>query len=107
MEIKMSMMPQTARDLMPIKRKVPRKVRFHFLIDGNITSYGLAPSRRAISPSSKKHDSCLQISSAGATEKDKVQYFGVIGVMPKNLKPSRILTDSFNNDLELSLEYRA
>ncbi len=53
MEIKMSMMPQTARDLMPIKRKVPRKVRFHFLIDGNITSYGLAPSRRAISPSSK------------------------------------------------------
>jgi GH15 family glucan-1,4-alpha-glucosidase len=104
MEIKMSMMPQTARDLMPIKRKVPRKVRFHFLIDGNITSYGLAAISQSNISKFKKRDSCLQISSAGATEKDKVQYFGVIGVMPKNLKPSRVLTDSFNNDLELSYD---
>jgi GH15 family glucan-1,4-alpha-glucosidase len=104
MEIKMSMMPQTARDLMLVKRKVPRKVRFHFLIDGNITSYGLAAISQSNISKFIKRDSCLQISSAGATQKDKVQYLGVIGVMPKKLKPSRILTDSFNNDLELSYD---
>lgn len=104
MEIKMSMMPHTARDLMPVKRKVPRKVRFHFLIDGNITSYGLAAISQSNISNFKKRDSCLQISSAGATQKDKVQYIGTIGVMPKTLKPSRILTDSFNNDLELSYD---
>jgi GH15 family glucan-1,4-alpha-glucosidase len=104
MEIKMSMVPHTARDLMPVKGKVPRKVRFHFLIDGNITSYGLAAISQSNISKFKKRDSCLQISSAGATQKDKVQYFGVIGVMPKKLRPSRILTDSFNNDLELSYD---
>ncbi|HKG70292.1 MAG TPA: hypothetical protein VKA87_00275, partial [Nitrososphaeraceae archaeon] len=104
MEIKMSMVPHTARDLMPVKGKVPRKVRFHFLIDGNITSYGLAAISQSNISKFKKRDRCLQISSAGATQKDKVQYFGVIGVMPKKLMPSRILTDSFNNDLELSYD---
>jgi GH15 family glucan-1,4-alpha-glucosidase len=104
MEIKMSMLPQTARDLMPVKGKIPRKVRVHFLIDGNITSYGLAAISQSNISKFKKRDSCLQISSAGATQKDKVQYIGVIGVMPKKLKPSRILTDSFNNDLELSYD---
>ena len=33
-----------------------------------------------------------------------MQYFGAIGVMPKNLRPSKILTDSFDNDLELSYD---
>jgi GH15 family glucan-1,4-alpha-glucosidase len=106
MEIKMSMLPQTARDLMPVKGKIPRKVRIHFLIDGNITSYGLAAISQSNISKFKKRDSCLQISSAGATQKDKVQYIGVIGVMPKKLKPSRVLTDSFNNDLEVSYDIR-
>jgi glycogen debranching enzyme len=106
MEIKMSMLPQTARDLMPVQGKIPRKVRVHFLIDGNITSYGLAAISQSNISKFKKRDSCLQISSAGATQKDKVQYTGVIGVMPKKLKPSRILTDSFTNDLELSYDIR-
>jgi glycogen debranching enzyme len=46
----------------------------------------------------------LQISSAGDTEKAKRQYFGTIGIMPKNISPSKILTDSFDNDLELSYD---
>jgi hypothetical protein len=33
-----------------------------------------------------------------------VQYFGVIGISPKSLKPKRMLTDSFDNDLELSYD---
>ncbi len=33
-----------------------------------------------------------------------VQYSGVIGVAPKRLKPSRILTDSYDNDLEMSYD---
>ena len=44
------------------------------------------------------------ISSARDTKKDKVQYFGAIGVTPKDLRPSKILTDSFDNDLELSYD---
>nr|MDQ4050399.1 hypothetical protein [Thermoproteota archaeon] len=51
-----------------------------------------------------KVDSCLLISTARNTNKDKVQYFGAIGIMPKNLKPTKILTDSFDNDLELSYD---
>ena len=104
MEIKMGMMPETGRDLRPVKRKVPSNVRFHFIIDGNITSYGLAAISQSNISKFNKRDSCLQISSAGDAKKDKVQYFGAIGIMPKSLKPSKILTDSFNNDLELSYD---
>ena len=104
MEIKMNVMPQTGRDLRPAKRKIPRKVRFHFLIDGNITSYGLAAISQSNISKFNKRDNCLQISSARDTKKDKVEYFGTIGVMPKNLVPSKILTDSFDNDLELSYD---
>jgi hypothetical protein len=104
MEIKMGTRPRTGRDLRPAKREAPRKVRFHFLIDGNITSYGLAAISQSNISKFNKRDNCLQISSARDTKKDKMQYFGAIGVMPKNLRPSKILTDSFDNDLELSYD---
>ena len=104
MEIKMTMRPHTDHDLRPAKRKVPSKVRFHFLIDGNITSYGLAAISQSNITKFNMQDNCLQISSAGDTKKDKRQYFGIIGIMPKNIIPSKILTDSFDNDLELSYD---
>jgi glycogen debranching enzyme len=104
MEIKMSMRPHTDHDLRPAKRTVPNKVRFHFLIDGNITSYGLAAISQSNITKFNMRENCLQISSAGDTEKAKRQYFGTIGIMPKNISPSKILTDSFDNDLELSYD---
>lgn len=104
MEIKMSMRPHTDHDLRPAKRTVPNKVRFHFLIDGNITSYGLAAISQSNITKFNMRENCLQISSAGDTEKAKRQYFGTIGIMPKNIRPSKILTDSFDNDLELSYD---
>jgi glycogen debranching enzyme len=83
----------------PAKR---RKIRIHFLIDGNITSYGLAAvSQNIISKFSAK-DNCLQLHTAARDI--GAQYSGVIGVAPKNLKPHRILTDSYDNDLELSCD---
>jgi glycogen debranching enzyme len=103
-EIKMSMRPHTDHDLRPAKRTVPNKVRFHFLIDGNITSYGLAAISQSNITKFNMRENCLQISSAGDTEKDRRQYFGTIGIMPKNIGPSKILTDSFDNDLELSYD---
>jgi GH15 family glucan-1,4-alpha-glucosidase len=106
MEIKMGMKPRTDRDLRPAKRKIPRNVRFHFLIDGNITSYGLAAISQSNISKFNKLDSCLQISTARDTNKDKMQYFGAIGVMPKHLKPTKVLTDSFDNDLELSYDLK-
>jgi GH15 family glucan-1,4-alpha-glucosidase len=106
MEIKMGMRHHTDRDLRPAKRNVPQNIRFHFLIDGNITSYGLAAISQSNISKYNKLDTCLQISTARNTRRDKVQYFGVIGVMPKGLKPSKILTDSFDNDLELSYDLK-
>lgn len=85
------------------KTKKRRRIRIHFLIDGNITSYGLAAvSQNIISRFSAK-DNCLQVGTA-APKDTGVHYFGVIGVAPRNLKPSKILTDSFANDLELSYD---
>lgn len=78
-----------------------RKVRLHFLIDGNITSYGLAAISQSTVSKFNARDNCLQINSAGVTKKDRVNYFGTIGISPKQLKPSKILIDSFDNDLEL------
>lgn len=78
-----------------------RKVRLHFLIDGNITSYGLAAISQSTVSKFNSRDSCLQINSAGVTKKDRVNYFGTIGIAPKQMKPSKILIDSFDNDLEL------
>jgi glycogen debranching enzyme len=79
-----------------------RKIRIHFLIDGNITSYGLAAvSQSIVSKFSAKYN-CLQLRTAA---KDVgAEYSGVIGVAPKNLKPRKILTDSYGNDLELSFD---
>ena len=37
-------------------------------------------------------------------KKGVAHYFGTIGISPKTLKPSKILTDSFDNDLELSYD---
>ena len=91
------------RALSSRKASKKRKIRIHFLIDGNITSYGLAAvSQNIISRYSAK-DNCLQVSTA-APKDTGVQYFGVIGAAPRNLKPSKILTDSFANDLELSYD---
>jgi len=89
----------------PGKRAGKKKnVRMHFLIDGNITSYGLAAVSQNVISKFNAEDNCLQISSAAITKKEKVQYFGTIGVAPKSFKPSSLLTDSFNNDLELSYD---
>ncbi len=81
-----------------------RKIRIHFLVDGNITSYGLAAvSHGNISTLNRKHN-CLQVSSI---QQDGVnaKYFGTIGIAPKNLKPSRVITDAFDNDLEISYDF--
>ena len=81
-----------------------RNVRLHFLIDGNITSYGLAAVSQNIISKFNTKENCLQLSSAAITKKEKVQYFATIGIGPKSIEPSRVLTDSFNNDLELSYD---
>jgi hypothetical protein len=39
-----------------------------------------------------------------AARKGIAHYFGTIGIAPKELKPSRILVDTFDNDLELSYD---
>jgi glycogen debranching enzyme len=77
-----------------------RKIRIHFMINGNITSYGLAAVSQSITSRFNTRHSCLQVS----TRSGGVQYFGTIGLAPKSLKPGKVLTDSFDNDLELSYD---
>jgi glycogen debranching enzyme len=86
------------------ERKTPkkRKIRVHFMIDGNITSYGLAAVSQNIVSKYRAKDNCLQLGTVG--QDAGAQYSGVIGVAPKSLKPGRILTDSYDNDLELSCD---
>ncbi|HET7147809.1 MAG TPA: amylo-alpha-1,6-glucosidase [Candidatus Nitrosopolaris sp.] len=85
------------------ERRFKRKIRVHFLIDGNITSYGLAAiSQSNFSKLHTKHN-CLQIQTASA-KKNLAHYYGTIGVAPKTLRPSRVLRDSFDNDLEISYD---
>jgi glycogen debranching enzyme len=79
-----------------------RKIRVHFMIDGNITSYGLAAVSQSIVSKFSARDNCLQLTTAARDI--GAQYSGVIGVAPKSLKPHRILTDSYDNDLELSCD---
>jgi GH15 family glucan-1,4-alpha-glucosidase len=79
-----------------------RKLRVHFLIDGNITSYGLAAVSQNIVSKYSAKDNCLKL--LPAARDIGAQYSGVIGAAPKSLKPSRILTDSYDNDLELSYD---
>src|SRR6188508_3476398 len=79
-----------------------QKIRVHFLIDGNITSYGLAAISQSNFSRYYKSENCLQIRTIA--KKGVAHYFGTIGISPKTLKPSKILTDSFDNDLELSYD---
>ncbi len=90
--------------LSPKKRSVKtrRKVRIHFIIDGNITSYGLAAISQSNSSRFIENENCLQVQTAA--RKGIAHYFGTIGIAPKELKPSRILVDTFDNDLELSYD---
>jgi hypothetical protein len=78
-----------------------RKVRIHFMIDGNITSYGLAAVSQSNVTRFDKKNACLHIRTA---HQKAAQYFGTIGVSPKGLKPQNILANSFDNDLELSYD---
>ena len=79
-----------------------RRVRVHFLIDGNITSYGLAAISQSNSSKFLTSDNCLQIETA--SRKGIAHYFGAIGVAPKELRPVKVLTDSFDNDMEISYD---
>lgn len=81
--------------------KRARRVRIHFMVDGNITSYGLAAvSQSNISRYDAKNH-CLHISTA---PQGLVQYFGTVGVAPKDTEPVKVLADAFDNDLELSYD---
>lgn len=84
------------------KAKRKRKVRIHFIIDGNITSYGLAAISQSNSSRFIEGENCLQVQTAA--KRGIAHYFGTIGIAPKALKPSRILVDTFDNDLELSYD---
>ena len=85
-------------------RPKKRKIRIHFMIDGNITSYGLAAvSHGHVSTLDRRHN-CLQVSSIQHHDIN-LKYFGTIGIAPKSLVPSRVLTDSFDNDLEISYDF--
>jgi glycogen debranching enzyme len=78
-----------------------RRVRIHFLIDGNITSYGLAAVSQSNASKYDKKNNCLLLSTG---RQSRAQYFGTIGVAPKDLEPRKVLTDAFDNDLELSYD---
>jgi glycogen debranching enzyme len=79
-----------------------RRVRVHFLVDGNITSYGLAAISQSNSSKFLTSENCLQIETA--SRKGIAHYYGTIGVAPKELKPVKVLTDSFDNDMEISYD---
>jgi GH15 family glucan-1,4-alpha-glucosidase len=85
-------------------KKPPNKrtVRVHFLIDGNITSYGLAAISQSNSSKFLTSDNCLQIETA--SRKGIAHYYGTIGIAPKELRPAKVLTDSFDNDMEISYD---
>lgn len=81
-----------------------RKIRVHFLVDGNITSYGLAAvSHDNVSKFNSRHN-CLQISSV-QQKGAEVNYYGTIGIAPGNVKPGRVVTDAFDNDMEISYDF--
>jgi len=83
------------------RRGRKRRVRIHFIIDGNITSYGLAAVSQSNASKYDRKNNCLLLST---NPQRQAQYFGTIGVAPKSLKPRKILVDSFDNDLELSYD---
>lgn len=85
-------------------RASKRKIRVHFLIDGNITSYGLAAvSHDHLSKFNHTYN-CLQISSVQRKGTDP-KYFGTIGIAPKDVVPEKVVTDSFDNDIEISYDF--
>jgi glycogen debranching enzyme len=90
------------RELSVRNKPRKRKIRVHFIIDGNITSYSLAAISQSNFSKLLKTDNCLQIETS--SRKGIARYFGTIGVAPQNLRPSKVLTDSFDNDLELSYD---
>jgi GH15 family glucan-1,4-alpha-glucosidase len=79
-----------------------RRIRVHFLVDGNITSYGLAAISQSNSSKFLISENCLQIETA--SRKGIAHYYGTIGVAPKELRPVKVLTDSFDNDMEMSYD---
>jgi hypothetical protein len=81
-----------------------RKIHIHFLIDGNITSYGLAAVSQNTSARFDSRNNCLRVSTTGRKNVG-VQYFGTVGVAPKSIRPSRVLADSYDNDIELSYDF--
>jgi hypothetical protein len=81
-----------------------RKIHIHFLIDGNITSYGLAAVSQNTSAKFDARNNCLRVSTTGQKSVG-VQYFGTVGVAPKSIRPSRVLADSYDNDMELSYDF--
>lgn len=83
--------------------KSKQKIRVHFLIDGNITSYGLAAISQSNISKWLTRENCLQIETS-AKKKDTAHYFGTIGISPKDLRPSKVLTDSYDNDMEMSYD---
>src|ERR671930_428532 len=90
------------RELSVRNKPKKRKIRVHFIIDGNITSYSLAAISQSNFSKLLKSDNCLQIETS--SRKGIARYFGTIGVAPQSLRPSKVLTDSFDNDLELSYD---
>src|ERR671911_256227 len=79
-----------------------RRIRVHFPVDGNITSYGLAAISQSNSSKFLISENCLQIETA--SRKGIAHYYGTIGVAPRELKPVKVLTDSFDNDMEISYD---
>lgn len=81
--------------------KKTRRVRVHFMVDGNITSYGLAAVSQSNISRYDARNHCLHISTA---PQGPVQYFGTVGIAPKGMEPVKVLADAFDNDLELSYD---
>jgi GH15 family glucan-1,4-alpha-glucosidase len=93
----------TLEDTRARTKHAKRKIRIHFLIDGNITSYGLAAVSQSTISTFDPKNNCLVLRTAAQKGID-VQYFATIGIAPAKTKPDRILTDSYDNDLELSYD---
>jgi hypothetical protein len=90
-----------AIELRALAGRKKRKVRIHFMIDGNITSYGLAAVSQSNVTRFDRKNMCLHIRTA---HQKAAQYFGTIGISPKNVKPENVLTNTFDNDIELSYD---
>jgi hypothetical protein len=86
-----------------IDKKFKRKIRVHFLIDGNITSYGLAAISQSKLSRLLAKDNCLQIQTA-TVRKNLAHYYATIGVASKRLRPLKVLMDSFDNNMEISYD---